>query len=231
MLLPVSILFWFFLVSPPVQEDVYKEKREEMVRQSIEGRGIKDKAVLQAMRSVKRHLFVPKEEVDEAYADNPLPIGSGQTISQPYIVAYMTEMLKPTPQMKVLEIGTGNGYQAAVLAEIVKEVYTVEIIPELGESAIRRLKALGYDNVQVKVGNGYHGWQEHAPYDAIIVTAAAEAVPPPLLAQLKEGGRMVIPIGSPNSTQTLMLVEKKKGKAVSRKLMPVIFVPFTGGEK
>ncbi|MCX2739001.1 protein-L-isoaspartate(D-aspartate) O-methyltransferase [Pontibacter anaerobius] len=232
MQLPVFILLSFTLLFHPVQEqDRYREKRENLVRESIEGRGIKDKAVLDAMRKVKRHLFVPPDQATYAYEDHPLPIGSGQTISQPYMVAYMTEVIKPNPQMKVLEVGTGNGYQAAVLAEIAKQVYTIEIIPELGRSAANRLKDLGYDNVQVKVGNGYHGWKEYAPFDAIVVTAAAESVPPPLLDQLKEGGRMVIPIGPEFQIQTLLLIEKKKGKIVTKELMPVAFVPFTGGDK
>ncbi|AKD05047.1 protein-L-isoaspartate(D-aspartate) O-methyltransferase [Pontibacter korlensis] len=231
MIQPVVALLLLLLLIPIQEKDIYKERREEMVRKSIERRGVDDKAVLKAMRTVKRHLFVPSSQVEAAYEDHPLPIGAGQTISQPYMVAFMTEVIRPNPQMKVLEIGTGNGYQAAVLAEIVKEVYTIEIIPELGQSAAKRLKTLGYDNVQVKVGNGYHGWPEHAPFDAIVVTAAAEAVPPPLLAQLKDGGRMVIPIGSTSQTQTLTLIEKKKGKALTTKLMPVLFVPFTGGDK
>lgn len=232
MVSPAYILILFTLLILPAQEqDSYKQKREEMVRESIEARGVKDKAVLKAMRTVKRHLFVPPDQAAYAYEDHPLPIGSGQTISQPYMVAYMTEVIKPTPQMKVLEVGTGNGYQAAVLAEIVKQVYTIEIIPELGQSAATRLKKLGYDNVQVKVGNGYHGWEEHAPYDAIVVTAAAEKVPPPLVEQLKDGGKMVIPIGPQFRTQSLLLIEKKNGKISTKKLMPVVFVPFTGGDK
>ncbi|WP_345160796.1 protein-L-isoaspartate(D-aspartate) O-methyltransferase [Pontibacter saemangeumensis] len=216
------------LISFPVQQDIYKERRETMVERNIKGRGIDDKAVLAAMRSVERHKFVPPEFADQAYADHPLPIGYDQTISQPYIVAYMTQVIRPNPQMKVLEIGTGSGYQAAVLAEIVKQVYTIEIVAEHGKAAAERLKKLGYDNVQVKVGDGYLGWEEHAPYDAIVVTAGAATVPPPLLEQLKEGGRMVIPVGPPHKTQTLMLLEKKKGKTVSKKLIPVVFVPFTG---
>jgi protein-L-isoaspartate(D-aspartate) O-methyltransferase len=223
----VPLLLLFMLLTFPVQEDVYQEKREAMVQQQIKARGIKDKAVLEAMRSVKRHMFVPPSQVAEAYTDSPLPIGHGQTISQPYIVAYMTEVLKPNPQMKILEIGTGSGYQAAVLAEIVKEVYTIEIVAAHGELAAKRLKNLGYNNVQVKIGDGYLGWKEHAPYDAIIVTAGAETVPPPLLEQLREGGKMVIPVGSANRTQTLKIIEKKNGKAVTKNLMPVIFVPFT----
>lgn len=231
MALLAPILLFLMLLFSQGQEDVYKERRERLVKQAIEARGITDKAVLQAMRTVKRHLFVPPEQAAYAYEDNPLPIGAGQTISQPYMVAFMTEVIEPGPQMKVLEIGTGNGYQAAVLAEIVKQVYTIEIIPELGRAAAVRLKKLGYDNVEVKVGNGYHGWEAHAPFDAIVVTAAAETVPPPLVKQLKEGGRMVIPVGPEDGTQTLLLLRKKKGKISTTKLMPVLFVPFTGGDK
>ncbi|RDV16564.1 protein-L-isoaspartate(D-aspartate) O-methyltransferase [Pontibacter diazotrophicus] len=231
MLYPVSSLLFLMLLFFPVQEDVYKERRERMVQRNIEARGIKDEAVLDAMRKVERHKFVPPQQASQAYADNPLPIGHKQTISQPFIVAYMTEVIRPNPQMKVLEIGTGSGYQAAVLAEIVKEVYTIEIVPEHGKAAAEKLKELGYDNVQVKIGDGYKGWEAHAPYDAIIVTAGAEAVPPPLLEQLKEGGRMVIPVGPQSRTQTLTLIEKKNGRTITQNLMPVVFVPFTGDGK
>ncbi len=227
MLIPVRFLLLFIMAAFPLQEDVHQGLREKMVQQQIKARGIRDKAVLNAMRNVKRHLFVPDTMVPEAYHDTPLPIGLGQTISQPYMVAFMTEVLRPHPEMKVLEIGTGSGYQAAVLAEIVKQVYTIEIVPEHGAMAAERLKKLGYNNVQVKVGDGYQGWQEFAPYDAIIVTAGAESVPPPLLEQLKEGGKMVIPVGPRNKVQTLKVLEKKKGKVVTRNLMPVVFVPFT----
>jgi protein-L-isoaspartate(D-aspartate) O-methyltransferase len=209
------------------QQDPYKEKREILVKETIEDRGVNNSAVLKAMRSVKRHLFVPENLITNAYDDRPLPIGSGQTISQPYIVAYMTEVIEPKPEYKVLEIGTGSGYQAAILAEIIKEVYTIEIIPELGNAAVQRLNKAGYRNVHVKIADGYHGWKEHAPFDAIVVTAAAEFVPPPLIEQLKDGGRMVIPIGSPFFTQTLMLVQKKGKKITTKSLMPVVFVPFT----
>lgn len=208
-------------------QDPYKEKREELVKQSIESRGVNDRGVLKAMRSVKRHLFVPRNSIANAYDDRPLPIGYGQTISQPFIVAYMTEVIKPRPEFKVLEIGTGSGYQAAVLAEIVKEVYTIEIVSELGNTATERLKKVGYKNVNVKVADGYYGWKENGPYDAIIVTAAAEFIPPPLIEQLKDGGKMVIPVGSPFFTQTLMLIEKKGKKITTKSLMPVVFVPFT----
>lgn len=198
-----------------------------MVLKTIERRGVKNKAVLKSMKTVKRHLFVPDNAIADAYTDRPLPIGYGQTISQPYIVAYMTEVINPKPEYKVLEIGTGSGYQAAVLAEIVKEVYTIEIIPELGYAAAARLEKLGYANVHVNVSDGYFGWPEHGPYDAIIVTAAAEFVPPPLLEQLKEGGKIVIPIGSPFMNQMLMSIEKKGEKLTTKSLMPVVFVPFT----
>jgi protein-L-isoaspartate(D-aspartate) O-methyltransferase len=210
-----------------VHQDEYAEKRERMVRQQIAARGVKDAAVLQAMRMVKRHEFVPPAHVRNAYDDRPLPIGYGQTISQPYIVAYMTEVVKPKPGDKALEIGTGSGYQAAVLAEIVKVVYTIEIISELGNSAAERLKKLHYKNVTVKNDDGYFGWKEHAPFDIIVVTAAAEYIPPPLIEQLRDGGRMIIPVGSPFMTQMLMLVEKKGGKVTTKSLLPVAFVPFT----
>lgn len=227
MLSPLYIFLLLLLVLLPQQEDAMQKQREQMVDRQIAARGVRDKAVLQAMRQVKRHLFVPSAMANNAYEDRALPIGLEQTISQPYMVAYMTEVIKPTAGMKVLEIGTGSGYQAAVLAEIVGQVYTIEIIPEHGNTAAARLKELGYQNVEVKIGDGYKGWPEHAPFDAIVVTAGAPAVPPPLFEQLKEGGRMVIPVGSPYSSQTLKLIEKKKGKPVTKNLMPVIFVPFT----
>lgn len=217
----------FISLSFCFQQDAYKGKRENMVKDQIQVRGVKDTAVLRAMRTVQRHQFVPPGRIPDAYDDRPLPIGYGQTISQPYIVAYMTEIIKPKPAFRVLEIGTGSGYQAAVLAEIVKEVYTIEIVTALGNAADERLKKLGYKNVKVKVADGYHGWKEHAPFDAIIVTAAAEFVPPPLIEQLKDGGKMVIPVGSPFMTQMLMLVEKKGKKTTTKNLIPVRFVPFT----
>jgi protein-L-isoaspartate(D-aspartate) O-methyltransferase len=224
----ISLLILLLFSSAPAQEaEKLRESREKMVKQQIKGRGVRDASVLKAMATVQRHLFVPASQAGEAYSDRPLPIGYGQTISQPYMVAYMTEVIKPGPSAKALEVGTGSGYQAAVLAEIMQQVYTIEIVPELGKAAAKRLRDLGYENVQVKVADGYHGWQDNGPFDAIVVTAAAEYVPPPLIDQLKEGGRMVIPIGSPFMTQMLMLVEKKKGKAVTRSLMPVVFVPFT----
>ncbi len=221
------ILPFLVFISITTQEDVYRERREAMVKYQIEKRGVKDTVVLKAMRNVKRHQFVPENRVADAYADRPLPIGYGQTISQPYIVAYMTEVIQPKPGFKVLEIGTGSGYQAAVLAEIVKEVYTIEIVTELGNTAAERLKKLGYVKAKVKIADGYHGWKEHAPFDAIVVTAATEYVPPPLIEQLKDGGKMVIPVGSPFMTQMLMLIEKKGKKTTTKNLIPVAFVPFT----
>ena len=202
--------------------------REDIARSWLGRDGVKDKAVLDAMRTVPRHEFVPKKSRDRAYADGPLPIGHGQTISQPYIVAYMTKMLEPKKDHVVLEIGTGSAYQAAILAGLVKQVYTIEVIPELGEPASQRLKDLGYANVEVRVGDGYNGWKEHAPFDAIIVTAAASHIPPPLVEQLKPGGRMAIPVGPPMQVQHLMLVEKRAdGTVVQRNVMPVRFVPLT----
>ena len=209
------------------QEDPFRKKREEMVQQTIERRGVADPAVLKSMRTVERHLFVPENNAANAYEDRPLPIGYGQTISQPFIVAYMTEIINPRPQHKVLEIGTGSGYQAAVLAEVVKTVYTIEIIPDLGNAASTRLQKLGYNNVNVKIADGYFGWPEHGPYDAIVVTAAAEFVPPPLIEQLRDGGKIVIPIGGPFMNQNLMLIEKNGKKITTKNLMPVAFVPFT----
>lgn len=207
------------------QQD-YAKLRESMVKTQIEARGVKDSATLAAMRKVPRHKFVHPNQASEAYDDSPLSIGYGQTISQPYIVAYMTEMVKPRPGQTVLEIGTGSGYQAAVLAEIVKNVYTIEIVEALGKDATTRLKNLGYKNVEVKIADGYHGWKEHAPFDAIVVTAATEYVPPPLKDQLKDGGRMIVPVGSPYMVQQLMLIEKKGNKFKTTSLIPVRFVPF-----
>lgn len=209
------------------RQDPYAVAREEMVRFQIEARGVKDKKVLAAVRKVKRHLFVPAELRSQAYGDHPLPIGFGQTISQPFIVAWMTELLELKGGEKVLEIGTGSGYQAAVLGEIAGKAYSVEIIPELAKSAHERLKSLGYKNVKVAKGDGYNGWEKYAPYDAIMVTAAPDHVPPPLLRQLKEGGRLVIPVGPAGAVQTLWLVRKQGGKAKMVNLGPVRFVPLT----
>lgn len=205
----------------------FEKLREEMVRTQISRRGVHNPQVLEAMRKVERHLFVPPEEIRRAYDDGPLSIGYGQTISQPYIVAYMTQIINPKPHFKVLEIGTGSGYQAAILAEIVDTVYTIEIIPELSNEAKERLEDLGYSNIQVITADGYNGLVEHAPFDAIVVTAAAEHIPPPLIQQLKDGGKMIIPVGSPFIVQTLILIDKRNEKYTTSSLMPVRFVPFT----
>jgi protein-L-isoaspartate(D-aspartate) O-methyltransferase len=212
----------------PAQEDRFAEQRHAMVRDHIRGRGIADLRVLEAMGSLPRHLFVPEDVRRRAYADHPLPIGEGQTISQPYVVALMTEALQLKPGDRVLEIGTGSGYQAAVLAEIAREVYTIEIRPPLAEGAERTLRSLGYRNVKVKQGDGYYGWQEHAPFDAIIITASASHVPPPLIRQLKEGGRLILPLGSTVYYQMLTLVTKRKGELLVRQMGDVAFVPMVG---
>ncbi len=222
-----AFLFLLFLINLTSRGQDYKRLREDMVRTQIQSMRITHQPTLQAMRNTPRHLFVPDEYKDRAYDDGPLPIGYGQTISQPYIVAFMTQIIQPKPTDKVLEIGTGSGYQAAILASIVKEVYTIEIVPQLGNQAKKRLADLGYSNVSVRVGDGFYGWKEHGPFDAIVVTAAAEYIPPPLIAQLKEGGKMIIPVGSPFSVQYLVLVKKKGGKITTRTLLPVSFVPFT----
>lgn len=208
------------------QNDRYESARSKMVETQIEKRGIRDKSVLAAMRKVPRHLFIPGEYQDEAYNDYPLPIGYGQTISQPYIVAYMTEVVKPEKKKKALEIGTGSGYQAAVLAEVVSQVYTIELVPELAKESADRLKDMGYGNIICKSGDGYQGWKEYAPFDIIIVTAAAESVPQPLIDQLADNGRLVIPVGEPSAIQRLLLVEKKDGVTTMQNLTYVRFVPF-----
>jgi len=206
--------------------DVNELKRLEMVERQIAGRGVKDPRVLEAMRRIQRHLFVPAAEEAHAYEDRPLPIGSGQTISQPYIVAFMTEQLRLTGTETVLEIGTGSGYQTAVLAALAKKVYSVEIRPELAQEAADRLKRLGITNVEVRAADGYRGWPEHAPFDGILVTAAPERVPPPLLEQLASGGRMVIPVGS--FYQELKVIERNGAGYTEKNVLPVRFVPFVG---
>ncbi|WP_228779963.1 protein-L-isoaspartate(D-aspartate) O-methyltransferase [Aquiflexum lacus] len=217
----MMILIAFF------QADAYHTERLNMVRSQIENRGIKNPLVLEAMRKVPRHLLVPEKQKANAYEDRPMSIGDGQTISQPYIVAHMTDIIKPNKGMKVLEIGTGSGYQAAVLAEIVDQVFTIEIVENLGKKAKADLEKLGYKNVFVKIGDGYQGWPSEAPFDAILVTAAAEQIPQPLIDQLKEGGRMVIPVGKEGAVQELILIEKVKGKVKTTNLGSVRFVPFT----
>lgn len=213
-----------------LQDDKYSMTREDMVTEQIENRGIKNQLTLNSMRTVPRHKFVPLNLIDRAYNDGPLPIGYGQTISQPYIVAYMTAAIDPEKEFKVLEIGTGSGYQAAVLSEIVSKVYTIEIITELYNSASKRLRELNYENVACKNADGYFGWEEYAPFDAIIVTAASEYIPPPLIKQLKDGGKMIIPVGSPYLNQTLILAEKEGEDITTTSLLPVRFVPFTRGK-
>jgi protein-L-isoaspartate(D-aspartate) O-methyltransferase len=224
-------LIYFGCVIPlPAAE--YEALRQKMVREVIAASGSSppEASVVAAMEKVERHRFVPAWLATFAYGNHPLPIGHGQTISQPLIVARMTDLLKLKKDDKVLEIGTGSGYQAAVLAEIARSVYTIEIIEPLGKEAARQLTSLGYDNVETRIGDGYYGWPEAAPFDAIVVTAAASHVPPPLLKQLKPGGRMVVPLGAPFMTQYLMLVEKQlDGSVTTRQIVPVRFVPLRGG--
>ncbi|MBN1300425.1 MAG: protein-L-isoaspartate(D-aspartate) O-methyltransferase [Melioribacteraceae bacterium] len=208
-------------------QDKFKLLRYDMVDDQIVSRGIRDEKVLDAFREVKRHEFVFQSYIDFAYQDRPLPIGYGQTISQPYIVAYMTQIIEPDSDDRILEIGTGSGYQAAILSKIVKEVYSIEIISELSASAESKLNNADFSNVQLKTADGYYGWEEYAPFDAIVVTAAAEYIPPPLIEQLKDGGKMIIPVGSPYLIQQLMLIEKINGEIKTKSLMPVRFVPFT----
>ncbi|MBI3921628.1 MAG: protein-L-isoaspartate(D-aspartate) O-methyltransferase [Armatimonadetes bacterium] len=201
--------------------------RHRMVETQLKERGIAEVRVLAAMLKVPRHEFVPEEERDEAYEDRPLPIGEGQTISQPYIVAFMTEKLELGPEEKVLEIGTGSGYQTAILSELAREVYTIEIVRDLADRSAETLTRLGYDNLHARHGDGYEGWQEQAPFDCIIVTCAPTQIPKRLVHQLKEGGRLVIPVGE-GYQQTLYLVAKEKGEAVEKAMLPVLFVPMTG---
>jgi protein-L-isoaspartate(D-aspartate) O-methyltransferase len=212
--------------SPASSDAEYREQRARMVRDQIEALGVRDARVLAAMRKVPRHLFVPSDELPLAYADTPLPIGYNQTISQPYVVAFMTEALELKPQDRVLEIGTGSGYQAVVLAELVREVYTVEIVEPLARQAEGRIRSLGYANVHVRNGDGYRGWPEAAPFDAIIVTAAPDHVPPPLVEQLREGGRLVLPLG--RWDQDLVRLRKTPKGITRESLLPVRFVPMTG---
>jgi protein-L-isoaspartate(D-aspartate) O-methyltransferase len=239
-LLMISILTFNCILSPIAEaaESDKDEKRFHLLRRTMVKEQIshppdyrnpvKDPKVLSAMLTIPRHLFVQPHNIPRAYGDYPLPIGYGQTISQPYIVALMTEMLEVEPDHKVLEVGTGSGYQAAILSVLVKDVYTIEIVEALGEQAQERLKNLHYLNIHVKVADGYYGWEEHAPFDRIIVTCAATLVPPPLLKQLKPGGKMCIPVGAQYSVQYLTMVEKAlTGDIRMRKMLPVRFVPFT----
>lgn len=210
------------------ESDNYYEARENMVEKQLKVYGIEDETVLAVMKKVKRHLFVPENMLDKAYNDYPLPIGEGQTISQPYIVALMTEVLKLKQGDKVLEIGTGSGYQAAVLSEITDHVYSIEINESLSEFAGSNLKSAGYENILLMHGDGYYGWDEYAPFDAVIITCAANHIPPPLLDQLTEGGRLVIPLGDPTYYQTLTLVEKIGEDYTVTHIADVRFVPMTG---
>jgi protein-L-isoaspartate(D-aspartate) O-methyltransferase len=207
-------------------EKMYEKMRITMVDDQIERRDVRDQKVLDAMKKVPRHEFVPEHLRKYAYADEPLPIGEDQTISQPYIVAYMTEQLELKPTDKILEIGTGSGYQAAVLAEIADSVFTIEIVDVLARRAESTLKTLGYRNIMVKSGDGYKGWPEHAPFDKIIITAAPTRIPQPLLDQLKVGGRLILPLG--DYSQDLVLIQKNEAGVTQRKLLPVRFVPMTG---
>jgi len=214
------------LLTTPPADTTYQQARHRMVDEQIEARGVTDPAVLDAMRTVHRHWFVPGVPPELAYADRPLPIGHEQTISQPFIVAYMTQLVRPDPSDRALEVGTGSGYQAAILGAIVDSVYTIEIVPELARTASSRLAQMGYDNVRVRTGDGYRGWPDRAPFDIIVVTAAPERIPAPLLDQLAEGGRMVIPVGPEGATQQLTLVTKTDGEITRERITPVRFVPF-----
>lgn len=231
-------LILLFISSPVAAEDAYVAQRAAMIRTieadvragygNLEDDELDDK-VIKALATVPRHEFVPENLQAVAYENRPLPIGYGQTISQPYLVAIMTNLMQVSENDRVLEIGTGSGYQIAVLAELVKKAYSIEIIEPLGRQAKDRLQRLGYDNITLKVGDGYYGWEEHAPFDAIMVTAAASHIPPPLIKQLKPGGRMLVPVGSRFMVQELLLVQKsEKGKVSTRQLLPVAFVPLTG---
>jgi protein-L-isoaspartate(D-aspartate) O-methyltransferase len=226
-----------FAGDPGEEEARFLRRREAMVTEQISHppdfrEPVREKNVLDAMRRVPRHLFIKPADRHKAYGDHPIPIGYGQTISQPYIVALMTEMLDVGPGHKVLEVGTGSGYQAAVLSLLVKGVYTVEIIEPLGRTAAERLRHLGYGNVHAKIGDGYYGWEEHAPFDRVIVTCAATLVPPPLVKQLKPGGKMCLPVGSHYAVQYLTMVEKSlEGRITMRKELPVRFVPMTRGSE
>lgn len=212
-----------------VEDDTlfYQLLRHAMIENQIIDRGVSDERVIKAMNDVPRHLFVKESLRDLAYADGPLPIGHNQTISQPYIVAYMTEILQPDTHHIVLEVGTGSGYQAAILSKLVNHVYSIEIIPELGKEAANRLDKLGYDNVTVKIGDGYNGWEEHSPFDRIIVTAAPEQIPKKLVDQLKSGGLMVLPVGKTSFGQDMRVVKKDKtGQVTTQETIPVRFVPM-----
>jgi len=227
-------IWWYFnagMLALDQDHDLFAAARHRMVTEQIAARGVRDARVLATLRAVPRHLFVPPAQQAGAYEDTPLPIGHGQTISQPYIVALMTELARPRPRDRALEVGTGSGYQAAVLARLVSHVYTVEIIEPLAREAQQRLQSLGYTNTTVRVGDGYAGWPEMAPFDVIVVTAAPSHVPPPLVDQLKPAGRLVIPVGSVFGAQELQLIEKDaSGHIQTRRVAPVAFVPLRRGQ-
>ncbi|MGD8893299.1 MAG: protein-L-isoaspartate(D-aspartate) O-methyltransferase [Desulfobacterales bacterium] len=232
-----KILLPFFILTvlpiqlkaqPLADSPKYQKARKKMVSSQIRSRGISDEKVLNAMGQVPRHRFVPEELVSQAYADHPLPIGQGQTISQPYIVALMTEKLKPTGDERILEIGTGSGYQAAILAKVVKEVYTIEIKEKLYKKAESLLRSLGFSRIKTRHGDGYFGWPEAAPFDGIMITASIDHIPPPLLKQLKNGGRLILPLGNPFSYQHLSLVTKHDDQYMVKQITGVLFVPMTG---
>ncbi|MCF6149222.1 MAG: protein-L-isoaspartate(D-aspartate) O-methyltransferase [Candidatus Kuenenia sp.] len=211
-----------------LNEETFALQRKQMVERQIANRGVADERVLEAMETVPRHLFIPEDFRSYSYFDQPVPIGYGQTISQPYIVAFMTEILQLNKDDIVLEIGTGSGYQAAVLAKLAKQVYTIEIVAGLGNRAKKQLQTMGFDNIEVKIGDGYNGWPEHAPFDAIIVTAAAEKIPQPLIDQMSPSGRMIIPVGGVFEIQELILITKDaSSKVVKESIFPVRFVPLT----
>ncbi|MFC1869566.1 protein-L-isoaspartate(D-aspartate) O-methyltransferase [Thermodesulfobacteriota bacterium] len=230
---PLPFLIYILLCLPTnsaCEQGDYAGLRDHMVKEQIIARGIKDPRVIKAMKKVPRHRFVPAKNRVLSYGDYPLPIGKGQTISQPYIVAFMTEALELSAEDRVLEIGTGSGYQAAILAELVKEVYTIEIVPELGRRAQKTLEELKYVNIRVKIGDGYKGWPDMAPFDAVIVTCAPEQIPRALVDQLKEGGQMIIPVGMRRTVQKLVKVTKKDGKIETQAVMNVRFVPMVEGD-
>lgn len=234
------VLAVLFGLAFTLQADDYQQSRQAMIEEIKQD--VRDTSfyldkeyleprVMQALGKVPRHEFVPDRLRKFAYDNRPLPIGHGQTISQPYIVALMTDLIKPEPHQTVLEIGTGSGYQAAILAQLAAQVYSIEIIQALGEQAREKISQLGYKNITVRIGDGYYGWKQHAPFDAIVVTAAASHIPPPLIQQLKPGGRMIIPVGSRFMTQQLVVVEKNtEGAVTTRQILPVMFVPLTGGQ-
>jgi protein-L-isoaspartate(D-aspartate) O-methyltransferase len=229
------LIAWFLIFLPTTSTaDVvpdtteFQKARNKLVRRYIEGHGITDPQVIAAMQAIPRHCFVPKRIISRAYQDTALPIGEGQTISQPYVVALMTESLKLSKMDRVLEIGTGSGYQTAILAKIAKEVYTIEIIEKLQKKSARLLSEIGFTNIKSRHGDGYFGWEEASPFDAIMITAAVNHIPPPLLKQLKDGGRLILPLGNPFYSQNLTLVTKDGDNYITKQIIGVLFVPMTG---